>query len=75
MQADAAVRKFMFPLLRADFQVTEKYTRASAARLPCGVVALGGLQDVRYDAAQLEAWRACAPEGDFTVRWYQGGHK
>lgn len=51
---------------------------APALRLPCPLAALGARGDRRYTAAQLGAWRACAPGGSseaFEERWFEGGHR
>lgn len=72
---DPAVRRFVLPTLRADFQIVETFQPADPdRRLPCPVVAIGALQDTRYTPEQLSMWAECAPPGAFRELWVPGGH-
>lgn len=72
---DPAVRKFMEPQLRADFQMAETYRPAPGRpSLGCPLYVLGGDRDPRYKREQLEAWRAVAGDGGFEARMFRGGH-
>lgn len=70
------VKKFVLPILQADFQVVETYQPLQTSQpLSCGIIALGGTKDGRYTKKQIEAWKECAPEGRFDIKWFDGGHK
>ena len=65
-----AVRRFVLPLLRADFGCLEasRGPPAGQAALSCRLVATGAKGDARYTPQQLSAWAACTT-GRFTERW------
>src|SRR5207247_11422405 len=48
----------VLPTIRADFQLCETYDPADEPPLDCPILALGGRDDARASAADLEAWRA-----------------
>jgi medium-chain acyl-[acyl-carrier-protein] hydrolase len=72
---DPAVRRFIEPQLKADFQVSETY-RPAPGRPPlaCPLYVLGGDRDPRYKREQLEAWRGVAGPFGFEARVFRGGH-
>jgi medium-chain acyl-[acyl-carrier-protein] hydrolase len=47
----------LIPLLRADFEAIQTYQYRSTARLPCPIMAFGGLDDKDVPREALEAWR------------------
>ena len=53
MQAHVGVRKFMWPLLRADFELIETYQPPSLEPLSCDVTAIGARADRRYSPDQV----------------------
>ena len=53
MQAGLSIRKFMWPLLSADFELIEKYKPASLEPLECDLTAIGALSDGRYSSDQV----------------------
>ena len=69
---NADVRKFIRPVLQADFQISETYRRASEAPLPCPLFVYGGSEDCRYTRESLNMWKACTDESQVTV--FKGGH-
>ena len=70
-----SVRKFLWPLLQADFKVIETYRPTEPLALRTKIVGFGALQDCRYTTSQIEEWRNCTIEGGFTAHWVQGNHK
>lgn len=66
--------QLMLPIIRADFEVCERYDyHEEAAILTCPVTALGGLTDGQVSRWQLEGWRE-QTRGSCTVRMFPGGH-
>lgn len=53
LQAHIGVRKFMWPLLRADFELIETYQPPSLEPLDCDVTAIGARADSRYSPGQV----------------------
>ena len=65
------VRRFVLPLLRADFCCLESYRgppAGQAGALACPLVATGATGDARYTPQQLSAWAQCT-SGCFRERW------
>jgi medium-chain acyl-[acyl-carrier-protein] hydrolase len=54
--ADAAMRRFLTRLLRADFTLVEAYRYAAAAPLSCGLTAFGGREDTAVPPGLLAGW-------------------
>ena len=53
LQAHIGVRKFMWPLLCADFELIETYRPPSLEPLDCDVTAIGARADGRYSPDQV----------------------
>ena len=71
-----SVRKFLWPLLQADFKLIETYKPKEPLAVKTKIVGFGALQDCRYTTAQLEDWCHCSLlPGDCSVHWVQGSHK
>ena len=49
--------EIMIPVLRADFELLEKYEFVKKESLSCPIMVLGGLQDFEIGDEELEAWR------------------
>jgi medium-chain acyl-[acyl-carrier-protein] hydrolase len=47
----------MLPLIRADYELCDTYTYKEEPPLECPFSLFGGLEDVRINQADLEAWR------------------
>lgn len=69
----AELMQFFFPLLRADFAVSETYIYSSEAPLNCSISAYGGLQDREVSYQDLEQWRD-QTDSTFTRRMLPGNH-
>uniref|UniRef100_A0A061R8Y6 Thioesterase n=1 Tax=Tetraselmis sp. GSL018 TaxID=582737 RepID=A0A061R8Y6_9CHLO len=68
-----SVRRFVWPLLRADFELIERYRASPPVAVRTGIRAFGARGDRRYTAEQLERWSECTT-GGFRVSWLGGGH-
>lgn len=69
----------MWPVLKADFTVSEtySYTPNTTKLEGVSVYVSGGRDDVRIDEGRLEAWREVMVEGGdgvFEVQMFDGGH-
>jgi medium-chain acyl-[acyl-carrier-protein] hydrolase len=67
------LRRLLFPILRADFEVCETYAYAPDEPLRCPIVAFGGTDDGSVSRAALEAWRQ-QTLASFDVRMFPGDH-
>jgi medium-chain acyl-[acyl-carrier-protein] hydrolase len=67
------LRRLLFPLLRADFEVCETYRYEPAEPLRCPILALGGLGDDDVSRESLEEWRRHTLAG-FGLRMFPGDH-
>jgi len=67
------LRRLLFPLLRADFEICETYRYAPGEPLRCPIVALGGLGDDDVSRESLEAWRQHTLAA-FELRMFPGDH-
>ncbi len=65
--------ELLLPILRADFQLNERYVHADAAPLPCTATVMGGLSDHAADRAQLAQW-AQHFAGPTELDMFPGGH-
>ncbi|KAJ8600973.1 hypothetical protein CTAYLR_006312 [Chrysophaeum taylorii] len=63
------VRRYVEPLLRADFRLLETY-EPKVERLPIPIVACGARGDDRFTSDQLEAWREHTSSDAFDVQWF-----
>lgn len=70
---DKELMELLAPMLRADFELCERY--ASPLRLPLDIplTAFGGKQDERAGHAKLDAWKEHTTEV-FRHREFEGGH-
>ena len=72
-----SVRQMMWPILKADFTVSETY-RYDGGLLGLPLFVSGGSEDVRFDRSMLEAWGACqacrSPNGFQVEMEFDGGH-
>lgn len=73
-QEDDAVRRFVYPVLKSDFQVAETYRPVSQDPLICPVAVSGGTEDVRINEENMAAWTECVSANQITFRWFPGGH-
>ena len=68
-----SIRKFIYPVLKADFTISETYTGGDLVQsLPLFVS--GGTSDVRYTEDMLAAWSACSTSDIFQLEMFPGGH-
>ncbi len=65
--------ELLLPALRADFTATETYRSPPGPRLGCRILAVGGRDDPRVEAGELDAWRAHT-SGPFTQLQLPGDH-
>lgn len=65
--------ELMLPVLRADFEICERYAYTPEPPLNSPIGACGGLQDGGVPASSLHEWRA-QTTGDFSVRMVPGDH-
>ena len=73
--AHAAVRRFLYPLLKADFAVIETYAPGpGAAPLAAPLDAFGASEDNRYTRDQVAAWDRHT-RGGFQMRYFDGPHR
>ena len=71
-----SVRQMMFPILKADFTVSETYDY-DGGPLDLPLFVSGGREDVRYDHGMLAAWAECrgaSRPDEFQVEMFDGGH-
>jgi medium-chain acyl-[acyl-carrier-protein] hydrolase len=67
------LKQLLFPILRADFEMSETYQYAPGEPLDCPVSAYGGLQDRHVGRDTLQPWRD-ETRGVFQLRMFPGGH-
>lgn len=67
------LRGLFLPVLRADFLMAETYRSARGRALDTPIVALGGVDDVLADSADLDAWADYTNSG-FHRADFPGGH-
>src|SRR5262249_12328818 len=63
----------VLPTVRADFELCETYVPGEESPFDCPILALGGRDDPRASAADLEAWRAYT-RAQFEVLVLPGDH-
>lgn len=61
------------PVLRADFEISDKYLYTGTARFPCKLLVLGGKEDVDIPIDSLKHWGQFFSE-DMQVNSFDGGH-
>ncbi len=65
--------ELMVPILRADFEVCERYEYYQKPPLTCPISAYGGIQDSGAPKEMLEAWSEHTT-GPFNLRMFPGDH-
>ncbi|CAN5691730.1 N/A [soil metagenome] len=65
--------ELLLPALRADIHALETWQYTPATPLDCPILALGGAEDRRVTAADLDAW-AAETRGAFSRHVVPGGH-
>jgi medium-chain acyl-[acyl-carrier-protein] hydrolase len=63
----------MIPLLRADFELCERYQYVNEAPLESPITVFGGIQDFEVDLTHLQAWSK-QTSGSFVRRLIPGNH-
>lgn len=63
----------LLPIIRADFELCERYAYSPAPPLASPISVFGGLQDQQAGREALEGWRV-QTTGTFTLRLFAGGH-
>lgn len=61
------------PILRADFQILETYTRPDDYKISCDLMALGGIDDTMVTPSGVDQWRHYTTAG-FNSSFFPGGH-
>jgi surfactin synthase thioesterase subunit len=69
-----SVRKFMYPILKADFSIAETYSPEFDACVSCPLFVSGGKADVRYTRDMLDAWVPCTKSALCDIQMFDGGH-
>jgi surfactin synthase thioesterase subunit len=63
----------LLPMIRADYRLSETYTRGEPVPVSAALVAVGGAADPEVSRDRLEAWSACAA-GPFEAITLPGTH-
>jgi pyochelin biosynthesis protein PchC len=61
------------PILQADFQLVDSFSRSFPQVLPCKLLALAGSEDPEVPLEQIRAWAATAG-GGYDLKIFEGGH-
>lgn len=72
-----SIRKFMYPVLKADFTISETYSFSLNGDTPLLSLPLfvsGATNDVRYTEEMLSKWSLCTQSDIFEERMFKGGH-
>lgn len=69
-----SIRKFMYPVLKADFTISETFAPEPDETVSCPIFVSGGHSDVRYSRDMLDAWAPCSTSGQCHVDMFDGGH-
>jgi medium-chain acyl-[acyl-carrier-protein] hydrolase len=64
---------FIYPSLRADFEMVENYIFQYRGKLDCPISVFGGVNDPEASEDELTAWREQA-SGPFHLRFLAGNH-
>ena len=70
---NAELLDIVLPIVRADFELIEKYRSGDDVKLRCPVCAIGGDDDPDVGAATLEGWRETTADV-FETMLFPGGH-
>ena len=65
--------QFFLPVIRSDFEMTERFRADPAKKLLCDTVVYGGTQDRIVDPSQLRAWDTFT-RGSVLYRLFDGDH-
>jgi medium-chain acyl-[acyl-carrier-protein] hydrolase len=65
--------RYIIPILRADFSVSESYVYTEEPPLRSSITAYGGLRDDKVPRADIEAWRE-QTTANFELLMFPGGH-
>ncbi len=65
--------ELLLPLLRADFELNERYTCSTYEKLDCPVTAFAATGDKEVERDDLAAWRETT-RGPFQLRLFPGDH-
>jgi medium-chain acyl-[acyl-carrier-protein] hydrolase len=71
--ANAELREFFVPMLRADFAVCDTYSYVPDLPLKCPVTVLGGSEDDQVSDMELGGWTE-QTTGDFRLYSLPGDH-
>jgi medium-chain acyl-[acyl-carrier-protein] hydrolase len=67
------ITQLFIPVLRADFEIAEKYRFKDGEPLECQITAFGGHGDIGVKHEDLKAW-ANHTKGQFSVHMFPGDH-
>jgi surfactin synthase thioesterase subunit len=70
---DEDLRELTLPMLRADFQLVERYRYTPGAPVTCPITAIGGDADPSFTEADAPGWKAHTTAG-FDAQVLPGGH-
>lgn len=70
--ANAELRTLFLLMLRADWELVDRYRPSGDRVLGCPIAVFGGIED-RIPKAHLEAWRDHTT-GDFALQYFPGSH-
>lgn len=71
--ANTELMQLVFPILRADFTLCERYRYTARTPLDCPIVGFGGTHDPVVTREELAAWR-CHTRSWFSLSMFPGGH-
>jgi medium-chain acyl-[acyl-carrier-protein] hydrolase len=71
--ADKELLAFILPILRADFELIQKYAYVPKSMLTCPTTVFGGLSDDNVSCEDLWAWRHQF-SGSFRMQMFPGDH-
>ncbi|MGE5351775.1 MAG: thioesterase II family protein [Acidobacteriota bacterium] len=63
----------MYPILKADFSVSETYSYKAGFKIDCPITAFGGLSDINISLDEIQAW-AEVTNSSFELNLLPGGH-
>lgn len=69
----AELMQILLPILRADFEICEKYIYEPQPPLNCPISVFGGFQDLNSPPEQLKAWEK-QTTSTFSLRMFPGNH-
>lgn len=70
---DRDLLNFFLPMLRADFELDEKYYSEDAVVLNCPIIAFGGTEDTEADEDDISKWASFTLD-KFAYKVFDGGH-